>query len=1082
MRRLLPVLTTLALLMAVEVSAVSVAVDAGSEGLGTVTWSQKPAADGLVALTLKAKPAADCAFAGWLVDGSDPSWSADPRNPSLSGMLVSTGAVVTASFVDSVDDMLEFDFSNELTDLVCGEEVSLFLDVDSVSFPTLTFKGLPAGLVFDQKTLTVSGKPTTPCANMVVVTGVNGSGFRFSQTFEASVMDLESPQITGSFVELASGEYFHGLFDELFSCDDGRTSTSLTGIPPGLVWDSSWDLLYGTPTKAGTYILKAQVRFADGVNAVATTRIVVAAPDPQDYGVDLDSLGGVAVGDAFEPGEIEIGTNSNGVGIVSVAGLPTGLSTATRQEGGVTHYDIVGTVREAGLFTVKVNVVDDSGAERVKVATERNVVVADTPWRYLKVAVSDRSPANSGKVSGGGAISVVSGVSASAKPSKGFVFAGWCDEDGEIADVGEGRDYRAQTLKYDAGTDFWFMDLFALFLPEADDSEIGIFVLDGADFQFGADDFLDEEFDVVSLSLPTLTAKGLPAGVEIGPSSSGSYRISYNPETAAKTPAPGRYAVTLTAKNASGASTTAEFTLTVANLVDERIAVEYDYGDFTPDEPIDPIDLSDAVDFGRGDTLSVSGLPKGLVFNKTANDKKGIVANTITGTPKTPGYYTLVFTAKVVASETTNAAGRISRTYETAKATSFLTVLPYPLLTLSVDDEALKAGNTVTGGGNFKPGTRVTLKAKAAKGWVFAGWDGLFDVDRPLSLNPSFTLVTDAVDQEITANFVPISEDGLSIFVPAETDAGFAAEFERGVEIAGGDHATLILDIIESVSYPTVKATELPAGVKFDAKTLLLSGKPTKAGVYYATISAKSAGGYSFTRILRLAVVEPGEDPQTEIVPANAAEVDFSQLDNLVTGTFYAPGEARLAIGRNPATGAFPTKVQVSGVPAGLKASAAAAEDGFVVDFTGTPTKVARYEISVKVTFDDKTSLTSKAAVILEDGDAWTLAAASFTAEGSPKMEGESPSFLATVTAKAITDPDRVDVLLDTLMDMRNSVKGKTAIAMLTDGSAQIKAAMQDQLELYFDDGVTTVDDIKKWMAENPDDPDDDDFYGGDRD
>lgn len=91
-------------------------------------------------------------------------------------------------------------------------------------------------------------------------------------------------------------------------------------------------------------------------------------------------------------------------------------------------------------------------------------------------------------------------------------------------------------------------------------------------------------------------------------------------------------------------------------------------------------------------------------------------------------------------------------------------------------------------------------------------------------------------------------------------------------------------------------------------------------------------------------------------------------------------------------------------------------------------------------------------------------------------------SAIVKTTAKAITDPDRVDVLLDTLMDMRNSVKGKTAIAMLTEGSEQIKAAMQDQLELYFDDGVTTVDDIKKWMAENPDDSDDDDFYGGDAD
>lgn len=88
-------------------------------------------------------------------------------------------------------------------------------------------------------------------------------------------------------------------------------------------------------------------------------------------------------------------------------------------------------------------------------------------------------------------------------------------------------------------------------------------------------------------------------------------------------------------------------------------------------------------------------------------------------------------------------------------------------------------------------------------------------------------------------------------------------------------------------------------------------------------------------------------------------------------------------------------------------------------------------------------------------------------------------SAIVKVTAKALTDSDHIDTLLNTLSDMRNSVKGETVIAIMTDGTDQVKAAMQEQMDFYFDDEVTTIDGIKKWMAENPDDPDDDDFYGG---
>lgn len=90
----------------------------------------------------------------------------------------------------------------------------------------------------------------------------------------------------------------------------------------------------------------------------------------------------------------------------------------------------------------------------------------------------------------------------------------------------------------------------------------------------------------------------------------------------------------------------------------------------------------------------------------------------------------------------------------------------------------------------------------------------------------------------------------------------------------------------------------------------------------------------------------------------------------------------------------------------------------------------------------------------------------------------ERSSLIKTVS-KALTDSDRIDSMISCLSDMRNSVKADTAIAILTDGSDQSKAMLLEQMEFYFDEGVQTVDDIKKWMAENPDDPDDDDFYAG---
>ena len=86
---------------------------------------------------------------------------------------------------------------------------------------------------------------------------------------------------------------------------------------------------------------------------------------------------------------------------------------------------------------------------------------------------------------------------------------------------------------------------------------------------------------------------------------------------------------------------------------------------------------------------------------------------------------------------------------------------------------------------------------------------------------------------------------------------------------------------------------------------------------------------------------------------------------------------------------------------------------------------------------------------------------------------------IVKATARALTDTDRIDSLLTSLNDMRNSVKGETVIAILAEGTEQAKAMMLEQMETYLDEDIATEDDVRKWMAENPDDSDDDDMYGG---
>jgi len=136
----------LAALSALSTSAVTVEVDEYSVGMGTVSWTERILADGTSALTLKAAATAGYAFSGWSVEDLGADWPVDTRNPSITGVRVATNAVIRASFVDSSLDILEFDVADVLSEFECGESVNVQLSVDSSSFPSISFQGLPPGL------------------------------------------------------------------------------------------------------------------------------------------------------------------------------------------------------------------------------------------------------------------------------------------------------------------------------------------------------------------------------------------------------------------------------------------------------------------------------------------------------------------------------------------------------------------------------------------------------------------------------------------------------------------------------------------------------------------------------------------------------------------------------------------------------------------------------------------------------------------------------------------------------------------------------------------------------------------------
>ena len=134
---------------------------------------------------------------------------------------------------------------------------------------------------------------------------------------------------------------------------------------------------------------------------------------------------------------------------------------------------------------------------------------------------------------------------------------------------------------------------------------------------------------------------------------------------------------------------------------------------------------------------------------------------------------------------------------------------------------------TVSGGGIFAVGKKITIKGTPNKGCLCAGW-----LDEATGVYyghaASLSYVVTGADTDFRTGFVQSNATEDYLYVDS-LYSQYDADDDGTVYVPVG---------VSSLSEPKVTVKGLPSGVKFDAAKMVLTGKATKPGLYPITVSA----------------------------------------------------------------------------------------------------------------------------------------------------------------------------------------------------------------------------------------------------
>ena len=239
-------------------------------------------------------------------------------------------------------------------------------------------------------------------------------------------------------------------------------------------------------------------------------------------------------------------------------------------------------------------------------------------------------------------------------------------------------------------------------------------------------------------------------------------------------------------------------------LYEEPEGLESFYGPFVPGEKV-ALTIPALVGY------AAKGLPSGLKLDKKTGEIAGAAKK-----PTGVAGVTVAFTKK---NEPT--------------LTAQFVVGPMPTINVTLEGDTEKC--KVKGAGSWLVGKKVSLSATAPKGTAFVGWfkDGepWPSVEESKKTKLSYVMTKESVS--LVATF---DKEKMRVACPALASASFT------VGVAGAA-AGIPIEIETQSGVKSVAVSKLPSGMKYDKKTGLIVGAPTKAGTFNVTIKVTAKSG-----------------------------------------------------------------------------------------------------------------------------------------------------------------------------------------------------------------------------------------------
>lgn len=621
-------------------------------------------------VTLKATANKGYVFSGWysVADGT-PTEQPEARTPSYVVTMASNDVAYVAKFIETESDAAVLNTIDVAAEYKVKEEIEpITVTVKSTtSLPTITVKGLPAGLKFTTKEAKVSTN-TIP-ANTIYGTPTK-SGI-YAATVIVTTAGKQTTSETVNFVVRGQDEYVlkattadaaEGKVTGAGSYAEGKKVTLKATANKGYVF-SGWyktgienELVTRTPSYA--------VTMPEGDVDVKAKFIALA-----DDKISLISID--TVEEEYAPKQainsIAVNIESTSLPTITVKGLPAGLKFTTKEvkvgAETIPANTIYGTPTKSGVYTTTISAATASKKTMTKSVT---FIVKAEGEKVLQIVAQqvDESDNALGKVTGTGVYADGKKATLKATANKGYVFAGWYTDSSFCCPlVSEEVDYRTPSLSYTVSTNESAVNtLYARFVTKEEDKASSVTITNLDQYHEMNSDTELPALVLESYSLPKVTVSGLPAGL----------KFDAKTRTFSGTPTkPGKYTVKFNLSNTS-TKTTIETNIYVENLKgadalltitdSEGADISGDWnGHFYSisvgvsqpwhyrlgqDDSFTYPTTKDVLKYGLpvlkvrndGDKVALSGLPAGLKYNA----EKG----TIEGVATKAGYYTVYVTVK----------------------------------------------------------------------------------------------------------------------------------------------------------------------------------------------------------------------------------------------------------------------------------------------------------------------------------------------------------------------------------------------------------------------------------------------------